>query len=81
MLNQLTSLKNLLSVKKKKTHYFVFMIHLVQNSLRDLNLVILICVNLDMVLVILPILCVHEELKLKLQNISCCTVNFTVLKD
>ena len=29
MLNQLTSLKNLLYAKKKKIHYFVFMIYLV----------------------------------------------------
>ena len=34
--------------------------------------------NLDMVLVMLSILCVHAELKLKLQNISSCVVNFTV---
>ena len=38
-------------------------------------------INLDMVLVILSILCVNAELKLKLLNISCCVVNFTVLKD
>ena len=47
----------------------------------DFNLVILMNINLDMVLVILSILCVHAELKLKLQNISSCAVNFTVLKD
>ena len=47
----------------------------------DFNLVILMNINLDMVLVILSILCVHAELKLKLQNISSCVVNFTVLKD
>ena len=37
--------------------------------------------NLDMVLVMLSILCVHAELKLKLESISSCVVNFTVLKD
>ena len=34
-----------------------------------------------MVLVMLSILCVHVELKLKLQNISFCVFNFTVLKN
>ena len=34
-----------------------------------------------MVLVILSILWVHAELKLKLQNISSCVVSFTVVKD
>ena len=38
-------------------------------------------INLDIVLVMLSILCVHVEPKLKLQNISSCVVNFTVLKD
>ena len=38
-------------------------------------------INLDIVLVMLSILCVHVELKLKLQNISSCVVNFKVLKD
>ena len=45
------------------------------------NLVILMNVELDMVLVIQSILCVHAELKLKLLNISPCVVNFTMLKD
>ena len=59
------------------------MIHLVYNSLHvlDFNLVILMNINLDMVLVILSILCAHAELKLKLQSISSCVVNFTILKD
>ena len=59
------------------------MIHLVLKSLHvlDLNLVFLMNINLDMVLVILSIWCVHAELKLKLQNISSCAVNFAVLKD
>ena len=38
-------------------------------------------IHLDIFLVMLSILCVHVELKLKLQNISSCVVNFTVLKD
>ena len=38
-------------------------------------------INLDMVLVIQSILCVHAELKLKLKNISFSVVNFKVLKD
>ena len=36
---------------------------------------------LVIVLLILSIICVHAELKLKLQNISSCVVNFTVIKD
>ena len=36
--------------------------------------------NLDMVLVIQSILCVHADLKLKPMNISSCIVIFTVLK-
>ena len=36
---------------------------------------------LAIVLLILSILCVHAELKLKLQNISSCVVNFTAVKD
>ena len=38
-------------------------------------------INLDMVLVLQSILCVHAELKLKLKNISFSVVNFKVLKD
>ena len=38
-------------------------------------------INLDMVLVIQSILCVHAELKLKLKNVSFSAVNFKVLKD
>lgn len=54
MLNQWTSLKNLADAKKKKFHYFLFMIQMVQNSLLvlDYNLALLINMDLDMVLVI-----------------------------
>ena len=38
-------------------------------------------INLDMVLVTLSSLCVHTKLKLKLQNIFSCVVNFAVIKD
>ena len=38
-------------------------------------------INLDMVLVIQSIPCVHLEIKLKPLNISSCVVIFTVLKD
>ena len=61
--------KSIVSVKKENSYVL------------DYHLVILININLDMVLVILSILCVHAELKLKLLNISSCVINFTVLKD
>ena len=53
------------------------------NFLRVLNysLVILVNINLDMVLVIQPILCVHAELKFKPLNIFFCVLVFAVTKD
>ena len=83
MLNQLLSLKIYIASERKEILLFSvhdpFRVKLLTRL--TLQLVILMNINLDTVLVIQSILCVHAEMKLKLLCISSCVVTFRLLKD